>query len=97
LPLKIVPQNAHTHPFNDTFSGTTRVSGYQKGTTSLDFTETRDSEWHQLGGAICKSALHSRQITTPAPHHSDFTGQMSFCCPTNSIKALMAKKLHHKN
>jgi len=22
--------------------------------------------------AICQSALHSRQITTPAPHHSDF-------------------------
>jgi len=69
------------------------LPGYQKDTTSLDFTETRDSEWHQLGGAICKSALHSRQTTTPAPHHSDFTGQMSFCCPTNSIKALMAKKI----
>ena len=32
------------------FSGTTRVSRYQKGKTSLDFTEARDSEWqwHQL-------------------------------------------------
>ena len=32
-------------------SGTTRVSRYQKGKTSLDFTEARDSEWqwHQLG------------------------------------------------
>jgi len=27
------------------FSGTTQVSRYQKGKTSLDFTETRDSEW----------------------------------------------------
>ena len=26
--------------------------------------------WHQLG--ICKSAPRSRQITTPAPHHSVF-------------------------
>ena len=40
-----------THPFNGPFSGTTRVSRYQKGKTNLDFTEARDSEWqwHQLG------------------------------------------------
>ena len=62
----------HTHPFNGPFSRTTRVGQYQKGKTDLDFTETRDSEWqwHQLG--ICKSAPCSRQITTPAPHHSVF-------------------------
>jgi len=35
----------HTHPFNGHFSGTTRVSWYQKGKTNLDFTEARDSEW----------------------------------------------------
>ena len=38
----------HTHPFN----GTTRVSRYQKGKTSLDFNENRDGvlgrQWHQL-------------------------------------------------
>jgi len=34
----------HTHPFNGPFSGTTRVSQYQKGKTNLDFTEARDSE-----------------------------------------------------
>ena len=41
----------HTHPFNGPFSGTTRVSQYQKGKTNLDFTEESDSEWqwHQLG------------------------------------------------
>jgi len=44
----------HTHPFNGPFSGTTRVSQYQKGKTNLDFTEARDSEWqwHQLAGHI---------------------------------------------
>ena len=31
----------HTHPFNGPFSGTTRVSWYQKGKTNLDFTEAR--------------------------------------------------------
>jgi len=39
---------AHTHthiPFDGPLSRTTRVSGYQKGKTDLDFTEVRDSEW----------------------------------------------------
>jgi len=47
------------------------VSQYQKGKTSLDFTEARDSEWqwHQLGHMqVCTS----RQITTPATHRSVF-------------------------
>jgi len=35
----------HTHTFNGPLSGTTRVSRYQKGKTSLDFTGARDSEW----------------------------------------------------
>jgi len=56
----------HTH--------TRLVSRYQKGKTNLDFTEATDSEWqwHQLGHMHCKSAPRSRQITTPAPHHSVF-------------------------
>jgi len=29
------------------FSGTTRLSRYQKGNSSLHFTEARESEWHQ--------------------------------------------------
>ena len=42
-----VIKNINTHPF----AGTTQVSWYQKGITSLAFTEARDSEWqlHQLG------------------------------------------------
>jgi len=40
-----------------------------------------------ISWAICKSAPRSRQITTPAPHHSVFlqTGCPS-CRPTNSVK-----------
>jgi len=56
----------HTHPFHGPLSGTTWVSRYQKGKTSLDFTEARDSEW-----AICKSAVLSYQIAMPAPHLSN--------------------------
>jgi len=69
------------HPFNGLFSRTTWVCWYhQKGKTSLDLNEARDDgvlgrQWHQL--QICKlSAPRSRQITTPTPRHSVFTGRM---------------------
>ena len=53
------------------------MSRYQKGKTNLDFTEARDI-W-----AVRKSAPRSRQITTPAPHHSVFfTGRMPFLPPS---------------
>jgi len=61
--------------FNSHLSETTRVSRYQKGKTSLDFTEARDSkwQWHQLGHVqVCTSL---RQITTPTPHRSIFTAR----------------------
>ena len=50
--------STHPHPFNGPFSGTTRVSSYQKGKINLDFNEARDSEWqwHQLGHMqVCTS------------------------------------------
>jgi len=31
--------------FNGPYSGTTRMSRYQKGKTNLDFTEARNSDW----------------------------------------------------
>ena len=35
-----------------------------------------------ISWSICKSAPHTRQITTPAPHHSVFfTGRMPFLSP----------------
>jgi len=82
------------------------VSWYQKGKTNLDFTEARDSEWqwHQL--AICKSTPRSRQITTPAPHHSVFTGRMPFLPPNqqrqstegNILKVIILKvKINSKH
>ena len=40
---------------------------------------------------ICKCAPHSRQINTPAPHHSVFLqAGCPSCHPTNSVKALKA-------
>ena len=44
-----------------------------------------------ISWAICKSAPRSRQITTPAPHHSVFLqAGCPSCRPTNSVKALKA-------
>ena len=75
----------NTHPFNGPFSGTTRVSRYQKNKTNLDFTEARDSG---IICAICNPAPSSRQITMPAPHHSSFLqAGCPFSRPTNSVKA----------
>jgi len=34
--------HTHTHPFNSPLSGTTQVSRYQKGKTSLNFTGFRE-------------------------------------------------------
>ena len=47
-----------------------------------------------ISWAICKSARRSRQITTPAYHHSSFlqVGCPS-CRPTNSVKALKAQEI----
>ena len=82
---------AHTHPFNGSFSGTTRVSRYQEGTTNLDFTEATDSEWqwHQLGRMQVCTSLQTVNHTNTSPLNILQTGCPS-CRPTNSVKALKA-------
>jgi len=57
---------ARTHPFNGPSSRTTWVSGYQIGKTNLDFTEAKDSEWHQLGHMqICTSLQTNNHASIP--------------------------------
>ena len=88
--------HTHTHPFNGPFSGTTRVSQYQKGKTNLDFTEARDSEWqwHQLGHMqVCTSLQTDNHASTP-PLRFLQAGCPS-CRPTNSVKALKGLKHCH--
>ena len=82
---QVVPDNTETRVrvLNGPFSATTQVSRYQ--------TEKVKPIWillkqETVGGsgiswAICKCASCSRQITTPAPHHSVFTGQLPFLPP----------------
>ena len=88
--------STHTHLFNDPLSGTTRVSQYQKGKTSLDFTQARDSEWqwNPLG--------HMQVYTSLQTDNHTSTSLLSFlqagcpsCHPANSVKALKAKQDHN--
>jgi len=74
------------------FSGTTRVSRYQKGKTNLDFIEARDSErqWHQLGHMQVCISLQTDSHASTAPLSFLQAGCPS-CRPTNSVKALKAR------
>jgi len=88
------------HAFNGPLSGTTQVSQYQKGKTSLDLLEQEIVSGSGISWAICKYAPHPRQITTSASHHSVFRGLVVVhikICPChlygnslNSAKALNA-------
>jgi len=83
--------HTHTHPFNSPFSGTTRVSWFQKGKINLDFTEARDSEWqwHHLGYMqVCTSLQTDNHANTPPL--SFLQAGCPSCHPTNSVKALKA-------
>ena len=73
----------HTHPFNGPFSGTTRVSRYQKCKTNLDFTEARDSErqWHQLGHMQVYISLQTDDHASTRPLKFFFTDRMLFLPP----------------
>jgi len=64
------------------------VSRYQKGKTNLDLLEQETVSGSGISWATCKSAPCPMQITMASPHHSDFTGQMPSCHPTNSIRAM---------
>ena len=60
----------HTHPFNGPLSGTTWVRN--KGKTIWILLKQETVSGSGISWAVCKSAPHSRQITTPAPYHSVF-------------------------
>ena len=87
--------HTHTHPFNGPFSGTTRVSRYQKRKPIWILLKQETVSGSGISCAICKSASHSRQITMPVPHHSSFLQAGCPCChPNNSVKALKAHLCH---
>jgi len=82
----------HTHTgLTALFSGTTRVSQYQKSKTNLDFTEARGSEWqwHQPGHMQVYTLLQTDNHAS-TPLLSFLQAGCPSCRPTNSVKALKA-------
>ena len=78
--------------FNGPFSGTTRVSRYQKGKTNLDFTEARDSkrQWHHLGHMqVCTSLQTDNHVSTLPL--SFFTDQIPFLLPNQQCQSTEGK------
>ena len=74
------------------FSTTTWISWYQKGKTTLDLNKARDDgvvRSSSISWTICKqSAPRTRQISTPTPHHSIFTGRALFLMPNQQCQSI---------
>ena len=64
--------HTHTHPFNGPFPGLPRWAGTRKVKPIWILLKQETVSGSGISWAICKSAPRSRQITTPAPHHSVF-------------------------
>jgi len=79
-------QHTHTHTFNGPFFGTTQVSWYQQVKPIWILLKQETVSGSSISWAMCKSAPRSRQITTPAPHHSFYTGRMPFLPPNQQCK-----------
>jgi len=69
--IHTIPYDTHTHPFNGPLSGYPGELVPERKNQS-GFTEQETVSGSGISWAIRKSAPRSRQITTPAPHHSVF-------------------------
>jgi len=84
--------HTHTHTrLTALFPGLPRWAGTRKVKPIWILLKQEIVSGSGISWAICKSARRSRQITTPAPHHSVFlqAGCPSYR-PTDSVKALKA-------
>ena len=74
--------HTHTHTrLTALFPGLPRWAGTWKVKPIWILQKQETVSGSSVSWAICKSAPHSRQITTPAPHRSVFTGRMPFLMP----------------
>ena len=72
----------HTHTcLTALFPGLPRWAGARKVKPIWILLKQETVSGSGISWAICKSAPRSRQITTPAPYHSVFTGRMPFLPP----------------
>ena len=73
----------HTHTrLTALFPGLPRWAGTRKAKPIWILLKQDTVSGNGISWAVCKSAPRSRQITTPAPHRSFFTGRMPFL-PSN--------------
>jgi len=95
----------HTHTHTHTrltalFPGLPRWAGTRKVKPIWSLLKQEIVSGRGISWAICKSASHSKQTTTPAPHHSVFTGRVPFLPPnqqhqsTEVIKAPISKAMN---
>ena len=76
--------STHTHTYNRLTAlcpGLPEWAGTRKVKPIWILLEQETASGSGISWAVCKSAPRSRQITTPAPHHSVFTGRMPFLLP----------------
>jgi len=89
----------HTHTFNGNFPGLPRWAGTRKVKPLWILLKQETVSGIGISWATCKSAPRSRQITTPAPHHSVFCFFLQAGCPscrpTNSVKTPKAEARTH--
>jgi len=88
----------HTHTRLTALFRATQVSLYQKGKTSLDFIEARDSDWqwHLLGRMqVCTSVQADNHASTPAL--SFFAGRMPFLPPNEQRQSTEGYKTKQTN
>ena len=79
--------HTHTHTFYGPFPGLPGWAATRKVKPIWILLKQETMSGSGISWAICKSAPHSRQITTPAPHHSVFSqARCPSCRPTNSVK-----------
>ena len=80
--MQAVPIKRYTHTrLTALYPGLPRSAGTRKVKPMWILLKQETVSGNGISWAICKSAPSSRQITTPAPHHSVFSGRMPFLLP----------------
>ena len=82
--------HTHTHTFNGLCPGLPMWAGTRKVKPIWILLKQETVSGRDISCAICKSAPRSRQITTPSPHHSVFTGRMPFLPPNQQRQSTEA-------
>ena len=78
----------HTHPFTALYLGLPGWAGTRKVKPVWISLKQETVNGSGISWAMCKSAPRSREITTPAPHHSSFfTGWMPFLPPNQQCQS----------